>query len=202
MFFSLPDVPKETDPDFSDVMIRKHICQDIIVEEFFSLLGWGWIFVDEYEIYVNRNDPQYKYIFQQIYTPLDPETLSFEYTNRYREREFHINNFTRITDYVFICPMKDITPRRYGFLIPYYVSKEYNVNPVGQPHMPGRFIIFSKPVSRYLHSSYSMIFAEEPARVYTEPHFNVELYYLQIRRHTKPGKILHSLCTIVMYAFK
>ena len=70
------------------------------------------------------------------------------------------------------------------------MSKEYNFGETGFPYKPGRFIIGNLREG-YPDSddSVQIILAEEPAGAYTRPGFNVEVHYLQIRKHAQMGKI-------------
>lgn len=87
-----------------------------------------------------------------------------------------------IEEYVFVCPLEDAVNDK---VIPFYISKEYNVGPFDEPRMPGRFIF--RNLAQRVNIPYYMVLAEEPAIAYTEPGFSIESYYLQMRKYIQPG---------------
>lgn len=91
-------------------------------------------------------------------------------------------------EYLFVCPFKDQSD---GSILPFYVSKEYNVGSFGdEPYMPGRFIfptLVTLSTYTYPKRFYTVILAEKPAIAFTKPNFNIEIYYLGIRKYIQPG---------------
>ena len=68
----------------------------------------------------------------------------------------------------------------------HYITKEYNVSLFTQFYKPGRFL-FETILPGYPTFNHFMLFAEEPVTVFTEPSFDVELHYLQIKNNIQPG---------------
>lgn len=58
-----------------------------------------------------------------------------------------------------------------------------------QPYKPGRFIFGRDFQNRKMEYDRALL-AEEPAIAYEEKGFDVELYYLKIRKHVQLGKVL------------
>ena len=89
-------------------------------------------------------------------------------------------------EYVFVCLIQHELDD--SLIIPYYISKEYNVAAAHQPYMPGHFVfgvLSPEIINPYTFNS--MILAEEPAKAYIDFGFNIELHYLQIRKLVEPG---------------
>lgn len=193
------DAPTRSDPAFEDAHIRRNICEDIS--------GSGFRFVDwNYTEPVKMNcvDPalkqsRYYNIFHQIYCRRKSQVRlknllhPYQYTNPFRQKEFSMIDIDfqrmKVKEYVFICLLKE---RLHGTIriIPYYVSKEYNVSPErGQYYSPGRFIFWNhNPSIPYNYNEYPLL-AEEPAIVYKSlsQDYNVELHYLRTRKYQQPG---------------
>jgi hypothetical protein len=77
-----------------------------------------------------------------------------------------------------------------GIIFPFYVSKEYNTSAEdgngGSGHYhPGRFIFQGDPKS-VLNI---IALAEEAAKLFSGPTFNVERYYLDTKKKQDPGII-------------
>lgn len=142
-------------------------------------------------LYRKRNNSTFSETFQQMYSATDSKG-TFEYTNSYKQREFDVaEDSYNFKEFVFVCPLMDWSD---SDIFPYYVSKEYNVALPGAPYKPGRFLFgIIKPELK----TYVML-AEEPAAAFTKPGFNVEMYYLQIRRHAEPGTIDLTDCKITI----
>ena len=66
-----------------------------------------------------------------------------------------------------------------------YVSKEYNVGPVLQEPLPGRFLILQTPFD---DDSIDMLLVEHPADPYFKADLNVEFHYLRLREYIEPGQ--------------
>jgi hypothetical protein len=172
-------------PSGIDSEIRRLICEDISRSGFFLWAESSPTFDS-----LNLNHPR---ILNRtsIANPQD----STELTNAYRER---ILNFVvgtgKFREYVFTCYLKDWL---YGDTHSFYVSKEYNVAPPDAvSYKPGRFVFEDRGRDPLL-SFDDLVLAEEPANVYTEPEFNIELYYLRVRKHMQPGNKMWCtlLCT-------
>lgn len=176
------DAPSEADPTKSDAGFRERICEVITSSRFFCM--WHLVPIDTKELWSNRNHPEYSEVFKQIYSPASLEN-SYNYQNSYREETFQLAKSQHpFMEHVFICPIKDSSNE---FIRPLYVSKEYNVGPFGEHlYKPGRFL-FGNFTPNHSHPYVNVMLVENPAIVFTEPNFNVEIYYLQMRKNTKPG---------------
>ena len=93
-----------------------------------------------------------------------------------------MNDLYHLREYVFVCPLENTRTQE---VFPLYISKEYNVGPFGGWYKPGRFL-FVTP------DEYKPVLAEEPATAYVGLGFNVELYYLQMRKYIQQGKNLRN----------
>ena len=111
---------------------------------------------------------------------------TFEYQNFIAPQQFYHRTET-VVEEVFVCLLAD----SHGSKVhPYYVSKEYNLNDT-QPVKVGRFIFSERQASNSTYRWTEIYLAEEPAKVYREegnPHFNIELKYLERRQNRSPGK--------------
>lgn len=178
---SLSDVPAGTDPATSHAGVRRQICDDIICNGFFYRTRTDLALARE--IYSDLSHPTFSDVSHEIYTYTNN---SMEYTNPYRPKQFILPTF-RFTEYVFFCPFKDtfdLDDDEEPTGMHFFISKEYNVGPFSNHYMPGRFLMGSDP---YNHDDIMVLLAEEPAVFYAEPGFNVELYYLRIRKYIRPG---------------
>ena len=196
-YFHVPDPLSTQDPALTDSRIRKKICRDITKSGFFY---WDILKpVKMKKIFRKLQQPRYTNIFNQIYTRTNPADQVqrllhlhvYEYTNEYKRWQFHaINSIdfatsTRTistTEYAFICLMQDSRNN----IKTYYVSKEYNLYGDGA-YVAGRFL-FRKSRMQAPPNHYQILLAEEPAVVIHRYNFNVELYYLGIRKYRQPGK--------------
>lgn len=183
LYWLLPssDMPSPSDPATSDAQTRERICQDISGSGFFDI--WKLIPVDKRTILRNQYANQsYSDIVHQIYNP------TYEYTNEYKEYVFRtLPNWYYTREFVFFCPLKNSSNNQ---LITFYVSKEYNVG-ISEIHQKsGRFIFgnFEPATGQMSQNREYVILAEEPAKVYKEPGFNVELHYLRIRKFIELGR--------------
>ena len=198
-FFHVLDPPLARDTAHTDSGERQKICEDITRSGFFS---WDFMKpVKMKKIFRKLQQPRYTNIFNQIYTRTRSEDQVQrllhphinEYTNAYKRWQFHaIDSIEFATstqtvstiEHAFICLMKDSR----GNIIPYYVSKEYNLYGEGEGvHVPGRFL-FRKPRIQTPPNHYQILLAEKPAVGIEKHNFNVELYYLGIRKYRQPGK--------------
>lgn len=144
--------------------------------------------IDLIKMYDDLRYPYYDGIYHLIYS--SPH-LANEYTNPYRHLEFHGAEAGDFKEHVFVCLSRFWT---YGAILPIYVSKEYDVSPpFVVPRKKGRFVIGHErrstpsPVSPIFYDF--ILLAEEPAVANTEPGFNVELYFLNIREYIQPGSV-------------
>ena len=124
---------------------------------------------------------RYSAIFHQLYQKTASQ--EYEYVNDYEKLDFNITGIGRFEEFVFMCPLTDLFTRNVN---PFYISKEYNVGPSNELYMPGRFMFGN--TLRVHHSYDYSILAEGSARAYTDLTFNVELHYLNLRRHAESGK--------------
>lgn len=174
------------DPVILEASNQESICEDIAGSGFFH--WWRLIPVDKEEIHRNRYHPKYSEVFYQIYTPgSSPD--SYEYNNSLRPYEFLLmGSLHYMTEHVFLCPLKSLLNKD---IMLFFVSKEYDVSPFDGYVMPGRFVFADfTPGHPSIHNY--IILAEEPARAYVEPNFNVEIHYLRMRKHVQPGKVYRS----------
>ena len=161
----------------------ERIYGDIGSSGFFQLVGWNPINIDEMNL--DWEDDSSSGVSDEDYDPL-------EHSNPYTLKEFNVLDSVKSHDfkeYVITCPpLKDffISDRSEIF---YHVSKEYNVSPVEGQYKPGRFV-FANFIPEVQTSYNYMILAEEPARAYRSPRFNVELHYIQMRKYISPGKMM------------
>lgn len=177
----------DTPPVTEQANMRKRICARITGSGFFRSLDL--VSMSNRSIRRRRSLPRFSFIFHQMFSPILGD--SFEYTNPYQQRNLrvNVNGFLRFKEYVFVCPMRNTQSNAvYGF----YVSKEYNLSSGGESYKPGRFIVGDCTL-RFPFPTISLILAEEPAKAYTEPDFNVELHYLRMRKYIQPGKLLFTI---------
>jgi hypothetical protein len=146
---------------------------------------------------LERKD-KYRNIFNEIYEQSPDRRTCFrlrpkyDYVNPYRLQSVRVDgvvdgrsSVVSRRDYAFVCLIKDRTRRYANRLIPYYVSKEYNViSGQTSQRIAGRFVFKQPPANIQL-----VLLAEEPATVHENPDDNIELQYLQRRRNHDPGKI-------------
>ena len=85
-----------------------------------------------------------------------------------------------------VCPVKDFSGR---YIIPYYVSKEYNICSRGEFYIPGRFVLGNFTPERSSASYDSVLLAEEPAIAFVPIDFKVEMHYLRMRKYITPSKV-------------
>lgn len=142
-------------------------------------------------------------LYRTIISELDNPTHfhhSYEYSNPYEQMEFRVTTSHYFKEYVFVCPFRNSGSSSNRAIIPYYVSKEYDVGPFGEPYMPGRFI-FGNLVPKHPNSLFYMILAEEPASTFTDTNFNVELYYLQIRKYIQLSTVYTNMVLLISAIF-
>lgn len=107
-------------------------------------------------------------------------------------REFNVigSRYAELEEYVIACPIKKLIN---GYVFPFYISKEYNVSPLDELYMPARFLFINFWTDMLnISNDFYLLLAEEPAIGHGDPDFNVELHYLQLRKHVQPGEILNS----------
>ena len=106
-----------------------------------------------------------------------------QYENLYRQQEFSMFGSYRFKEYVFGCPLENFTDEA---VMAFFITKEYNVSPWHDLYKPGRFA-FKDFTPGYVYPYNYVVLAEEPAEAITQPGFNIELHYLQIRKYVTPG---------------
>lgn len=146
--------------------------------------------------YVDLYLPKYSNIARQIYGSTAHQD-SPVYTNEYGLLEFSLGNNEDsptyiLKEYVFVCLSRNSVS---GDIMPFYVSKEYNVGSLERFYKPGRFVFTDFVLEQPPTYNYILL-AEEPADAYIPPGFNVELYFLQIKQYiiqsSKTWKIHYS----------
>lgn len=173
------DPPSQLDPANSNARNRQRICEEVTGSGFFEWYAMSPVNLNA--IYTELTQPRYFDIFHQIYSP-SGNTLPYKYNNPYNVKQFKVldpmsMNFHIVDEFVFVCLLKQWAS---GDIVPFYVSKEYNVN-LEETYKVGRFVFGE---NRFV------VLAEETARAYSTSNFNLELHYLQMRKHRRPGKIL------------
>jgi hypothetical protein len=167
--------------------VRQRVCEDVTNSGFFGRRDM--IPIDIRKVRLDWNHPRYRNIFFKIFNATDSGNF-YEYFNPYIEREFKMKmspgHYVRavVTEHVFVCPVKSLLTND---TILFYVSKEYNLRPSGEPNKPGRFV-FGNFVSGSL-PKHTLMLADVPADVYVEGNFDVESHYLGMRKYIEPGKI-------------
>lgn len=171
------DPPSERDLSFSNAEIRRRICENIGNSGFFHWFNLVPVRIEK--MIDERNHER----FWDIIRVYNSRLNLYEYTNEYKRMELNVSDLYDVEEYVFVCPFQDAVDEDYEIF--YYISKEYNVSPSARWYKPGRFIFgVSSPTIPIAY----LILAEEPANVYTQPGFNIELHYLQRRNHVQTGK--------------
>lgn len=190
----MSDPPGELDPAAANALVRQRICEDVTGSGFFE-----WSELVPVNMKVTQNELQqsialYSDLFHRIYRPnrnLLKRLLSpFSYDNQYSLQELIITSalgsryYFRTREFVFVCLLRQ---RSSTLLVPYYVSKEYNVSD-GEGYQAGRFVFGDRKPNVPEH----VILAEESAEAYVRSDFNVELHYLQMRkyRRRRPGIVI------------
>ena len=153
--------------------------------------------------FLQPQEPSYSDIFRRIYNWTEGRNLSPlenalnlhrpSYINSFARMNFDIitlnrrGNFAsiRTNEYVFVCLLKCKYTKR---LVTHYVSKEYNL--FNNPYKAGRFIFEIQDINRILNTSFVDL-AEEPAEIHEGSNFNIELYYLEIRKYRRHGKTIN-----------
>lgn len=112
----------------------------------------------------------------------------YDYVNPYEFQNFEFadrpGSITLIAEHVFVCLMRHRLTRDIRL---HYVSKEYNVIVGGNAsavYNAGRFVFEADESSRVR----LIALAEEPAKVYVSADFNIERYYIEIRKVRERGK--------------
>lgn len=166
-------------PTKTDAQTWESLCKEIFSSGYFELVNV--VLVDIREDFFNPNS---------WYSSEILEIFDHDFTNPYILRKINLFGNLEVEEYIVACPVRK---RESNYIFPCYVSKEYNVASFGDSYMPGRFI-FLNLMAEYTnhHSEFYIILAEEPGIAHTEPDFNVELHYLQIRMYVEPGKIVGS----------
>jgi len=120
-----------------------------------------------------------------------------------------MNTYNDLEEHVFVCLL--LNWKNYD-VVPFYVSKEYNLNLAGEPFKSGRFV-FARFLPGVQNSFNYIILAEEPVNAYTGPDFNVELHYLEKKKYYDLGnysrrpldwnetRMYHSLITYCILTY-
>jgi len=170
------------------VHIRQSVCQEITISDyFFHKRNENPVDIDAVRETLRVT---YRDVFHMIYKKRQSYLRrGFKYKNPYRARWFKVSGFVcgeyrqniTVREQVFVC----LTSGNHADVIfPYYVSKAYNVNSEMNSStkcITGRFIF-----SYYTDKLVAL--AEEPSQAFIRPDFNVELYYLEKRKHHQPGE--------------
>lgn len=197
LFVSSADAPSKTDPAISDPLTRQRICDDITGSGFFHLFKLSPVNLKE--IADNRFSSKYIDIFLELFTSSVNSPDLYEYSNPYKQRlcSNSISALYNFNEYLFLCPLEYLLdyenadedlPEGDKPIIPFFVTKEYNVSPIEGTYKPGRFV-FGDLLPDNLASYFQTILAEEPVNAYINPGFNVELFYLERRKYVQPGKL-------------
>ena len=155
--------PHELDPVVVDARVRLEICEDVRTSE---------LFIETHEK-----------------LPLSTQiALTNENSAPYAQREFKLTYFIlnenheyiprpfKNKEYIFVCWFQNKTTND---VVPLHVSKVYGWR------FNRRYIVLEKS---FPHETQRVMLAEKPATVYARPDFNVELHYLEVRKHYKSGK--------------
>lgn len=115
----------------------------------------------------------YKYV---NHITLDETTIIYESGDEI----FHVDE-----ESVFICLAKNREIKK-APIVPFYVSKEYNMRTESNEpshYIAGRFIFQGNPKELNLFA-----LVEEAAKLHVSPSFNIERYYLFMRKNRPLGK--------------
>jgi len=177
---NLTDAPSESDPAISEARNRERTCQDVTGRSFFHTMR---LFpIGQKKIYRKRTKYKYQNVFNQLFTRKNIQS-TYKYTNLYRQIDIPFSTEISLRETVFACPLKYLTTKDIVF---FYVTKEYNVGPLGLPYKPGRFIFANLRGQTNIFDA--VILAEAPAQAYIpRSNFNVELYYLELREYIQLG---------------
>jgi len=91
-------------------------------------------------------------------------------------------------EYAFLCFVKEVGS---NFIIPFHVSKAYNVRQGLHSH---RFIFLDKEK----FDGSTLMLVERSGEAYTRPDFNVELHYLELKNH-ELGTWRHNTRNPILY---
>jgi hypothetical protein len=134
--------------------------------------------------------PKYATIFRQIYRPVDD---THEYINPYSQQEFEFINFVlgEDRDYrpvsvkreesVFMCSLRE---RLSDDIVPFYVSKAYDVRDGRRYVLSGRSRAIGPDEN---DQDIGLMLVKKSAEAYVSLHFNVELHYLEVKKHYRAG---------------
>jgi hypothetical protein len=168
---TLIDAPFELDPAAEDASVQRRLCEETSNSGVFE-----WY---EYEpVAANEKHNERK---RSLQSPSGSKSL-------YVQRQFDLVGLASadlgtVTEYLFVCPIKI---KRSDGVVSHYVSKAYDL----QHDL--RFVFLQKAThTQYTH----LMVAEKSAESYTKPDFDVELHYLELRKHHRPGTKLKS-CTL------
>lgn len=174
-------MPSVADPATMNASMRQQICDDIANSGIFHLLNF--VPVDTKKIFNKRNNPTYSAMFHRLYISTNG---SYKYENQYTRQTLRVSvDLYEFEEYLFVCPLKSLYGRD---IIPFYISKEYDVSSLDEHYMPARFV-FKRFLPGHPNAHYYTLLAEQPANVHAEPDFNVEIHYLQMRKYIEPGKM-------------
>ena len=181
---------QETD---ANANIRKRICQDITNNEYFSLQGMDPVDMDSPTTLRELRRRKYVDVFDQLFEWSNSTGVE-RYSNLYVLRDFQIDEGTvgrrrrayrsilPVQEYVFVCLVKK---PRFNSILWYYISKEFEISTLGAyERINARFVFEAdKKIQR-------LTLAEEPAKAYVSPDYDIEFIYLQIRENNRRGKLI------------
>ena len=174
-YFWLSGAPLRTDLAEGNAGIRRRICDDIICNKYFYRTSFELLQAGV--IYRDLKHPRFMDVFQLVHNSANV------YANSYRPLGFIMDDIN-FQEYVFYCPFRDLDDEESTYH--FHISKEYNVGPFSEPYMPGRFLIGHSEAEKL--DEIDLLLAEEPAKAYTKQGFDIELFYLQLRKYIGPGK--------------
>lgn len=189
----IPAPPPPTEMD-ADPETRKKICRELSNSLYFRKLQRDPVNMNKGRtIRKLRQKKKYREIFNEIYEESPNRRTCFtsrpkyNYVNPYRLQTVRVDtrNQSIITrqEHAFVCLLKT---RKTKIFVPYYVSKEYNVmaGQISALRIAGRFVFKPPPAHIQL-----VMLAEEPAQVNESEDFDLEHYYLTLRRDRLPGEL-------------
>lgn len=175
----IPDPPSKLDSSTKDSLTRLRLCEDLSNNGVFKVLGYNAPDMKSTDLYTKLEQPENWRIFYDLYTRNSSD--KYEYTNSFSLQKFAflidiidglhtIQVPLDIEEYVFVCLFEEQNSKN---VIPFYVSKAYNL-------LHDRRFLF-------LNHNVPLMLAEKSAEAYINQNFNVELHYLELRKHHEPG---------------
>lgn len=147
-------------------------------------------FIVENIIGITRTYPDVStHIYNEVPSESQNSSRLYEYSNEYTQIVKFLPNDDGSSilpgeEFVFVCPLK---MKNYDTIVPLYVTKTYGPPSGIHSH---RFAFMRWYDSKELYKVIDEIFlVEGSAETYVRPDFNVEMQYLELRKHHEPGKI-------------